>query len=381
VPAPGLQLPSEPAYEHVAAGRTLALVLGMDQTVVTLSSLACAGTSGGLAGATGWSGDGAPGNGSLRNFAVGAVVQHFTRSLARRPGTDFRLPTQDELDALLAFQLFLGRQAELQSPETLDFLDDAIDAGKASFFGLPGFQLRTRAGTTRNCAGCHAKAGSNNNAGLNVGQQINAEHVRNAPACLDASAPGDGGFGRTPVTMVSRAAMCGSGTGNIVFRGNGLFNPPPLVEAADTPPFFHNNSAATIEDAVAFYASDVFNASPASPGRAFVLNRAKIDQIGGFLRAIDALENIRQSLGYVAQALAQSPDRARATIRQAIAETTDATQVLSRPRAPIFVTSQPLTPLNRARQELTAAAQSSNPTSLLGAARADLESARQLIVN
>jgi len=40
---------------------------------------------------TGWSGDGAPGDGSLRSFAVGAVIQHFTRTLNRIPGIDFRL--------------------------------------------------------------------------------------------------------------------------------------------------------------------------------------------------------------------------------------------------------------------------------------------------
>src|SRR5438093_7200506 len=41
---------------------------------------------------TGWSGDGAPGDGSLRSFATGAVIQHFTKTLNRVPGVDFRLP-------------------------------------------------------------------------------------------------------------------------------------------------------------------------------------------------------------------------------------------------------------------------------------------------
>src|SRR6266850_579703 len=50
---------------------------------------------------TGWSGDGAPADGSLRAFATGAVI-------------DFRLPTDAELDALEAFQLSLGRQSDLQ---------------------------------------------------------------------------------------------------------------------------------------------------------------------------------------------------------------------------------------------------------------------------
>ena len=57
---------------------------------------------------TGWSGDGAPDDGSLRSFAIGAVIQHFTKTLNRVAGVDFRLPTARELDALAAFQLSLG---------------------------------------------------------------------------------------------------------------------------------------------------------------------------------------------------------------------------------------------------------------------------------
>ena len=43
---------------------------------------------------TGWSGDGSPG-GTLRDFATGAVIQHFTKTLNRVAGVDFRLPTPD----------------------------------------------------------------------------------------------------------------------------------------------------------------------------------------------------------------------------------------------------------------------------------------------
>ena len=38
-------------------------------------------------GATGWSGDGSPGD--LRDFATGAVTQHFPKTLNRVPGVDF----------------------------------------------------------------------------------------------------------------------------------------------------------------------------------------------------------------------------------------------------------------------------------------------------
>jgi cytochrome c peroxidase len=47
--------------------------------------------------------------------------------------------------------------------------------------------------------------------------------------------------------------------------GNGTFNTPPLVKAADTGPFFHNNAVETIEKAVNFYHSGAFNRSPAGP--------------------------------------------------------------------------------------------------------------------
>ena len=64
---------------------------------------------------TGWSGDGSP-DGTLRSFATGAVIQHFTKTLSRVPDVDFRLPTEAELDALEAFMLSLGRQEDLTLP-------------------------------------------------------------------------------------------------------------------------------------------------------------------------------------------------------------------------------------------------------------------------
>src|SRR5437773_221179 len=67
---------------------------------------------------TGWSGDGAPGDGSLRSFATGAVIQHFTTTLNRVPGIDFRLPTEDEPDALEAFQLSWRRRTAGRSSTT-----------------------------------------------------------------------------------------------------------------------------------------------------------------------------------------------------------------------------------------------------------------------
>jgi hypothetical protein len=79
---------------------------------------------------TGWSGDGAPGDRFLRSFA-GAVIRHFSRSLGRVPGVDFRLPADEELDALEAFLLSLGPQEELKLP--LPLKNSVASRGQAIF--------------------------------------------------------------------------------------------------------------------------------------------------------------------------------------------------------------------------------------------------------
>ena len=113
---------SRSGLENEAALRTKALILenvdGFDQPGVLRSVPHIFGLgqtinpepNHPLTHATGWGGDGSPGPGSLRNFAVGAVVQHFTRSLNRVLDVDFVMPTQAELDQLEAFQLSVGRQ-------------------------------------------------------------------------------------------------------------------------------------------------------------------------------------------------------------------------------------------------------------------------------
>ncbi|OLC38709.1 MAG: hypothetical protein AUH81_03525 [Candidatus Rokubacteria bacterium 13_1_40CM_4_69_5] len=233
---------------------------------------------------TGWSGDGAPGDGSLRSFAVGAVIQHFTKTLNRVPDVDFRLPTGEELDALEAFQLSLGRQQDLALPLRLRgtvpkrgqeiFLDNTL--GKCN-------RCHVNAGATANFGG-----GSLGNANFNTG----VEDLPDQPARLTGKVvPRDDGF-RTP--------------------GDGTFNVPPLVEAADTGPFFHNNAIETIEGAVAFYDGEAFNKSPA--GRALAaadprgvgieLDGTQIVAVAAFLRVINVLENIRQSIMLLEASLA-----------------------------------------------------------------------------
>jgi cytochrome c peroxidase len=224
---------------------------------------------------TGWSGDGAPGDGSLRAFATGAVVQHFPKTLDRSAGTDFRLPTDEELDALEAFQLSLGRQNDLTLP--LALRSPVASRGQAIFLD----------NSSGKCNACHANAGANADPAIfgpgagNLNFNTGVEMLPDQPGDLhEQNNPPDDGFG---------------------VPGSGEFNTPPLVEAADTGPFFHNNAVETIEGAVAFYNGEAFNSSPAgrlligATGSGINLEATQVVAVAAFLRVINVLENIRAS--------------------------------------------------------------------------------------
>jgi mono/diheme cytochrome c family protein len=255
---------------------------------------------------TGWSGDGAPGDGSLRSFAVGAVIQHFTRRLDRVAGVDFRLPTEEELDALEAFQFSLGRSQDLALP--LPLKEAVAKRGQEIF-------LDNRTGK---CNLCHVNAGAT--AGFGGGSLGNAnfdtgvEDLPDHPARRTGEkVPHDDGFGSP---------------------GDGTFNIPPLVEAADSGPFFHNNVIETIEGAVEFYNSKAFNDSAA--GRALggiELDGGQVVAVAAFLRVLNALENIRQSMEPLMEAGRHEGflrrERARALIDRALPEISDGIGVLA----------------------------------------------------
>ncbi len=257
---------------------------------------------------TGWSGDGAPGDGTLRSFAIGAVIQHFTKTLNRVTGVDFRLPTDAELDALEAFQLSLGRQADLALPLALK--GTVAKRGQAIFLdnGLG------------KCNVCHGNAGANLASGNNANFNTGVEDLPDQPARLTGEkVPRDDGFG---------------------IPGNGTFNTPPLVEAADTGPFFHNNAIETIEGAVAFYNGQAFNNSPSGRflastdpnGVGIRLDGTQVVAVAAFLRVINALENIRQAIELLQQAEALGffeTAPAQALLVRAASETGDSIAVLA----------------------------------------------------
>ncbi len=274
---------------------------------------------------TGWSGDGAPGDGSLRAFLEGAIKQHFTKDLARRPGIDFRLPTAEEAELTRTFQLSLGRLNEL-TLEQVRIFDEQGEDGRQAF-------LDPQRGR---CNVCHNNAGANF---IDSGKNRNFDTgIRNGSSVsfltrgeLDGGSLEDGGFGGAELARPNLETF-----GVLNAFGDGTFNPPPLIEAADTAPFFHNAFRATdknggggdIDSAVAFYATPAFLASPAAKllderfGAPLDLKPLDASAIARFLRILNGAFNIdlaNQRLK-AADTLALSFNDARADVQTRLLE-------------------------------------------------------------
>ena len=261
---------------------------------------------------TGWSGDGAPvgtftlsngavhqAQGLLRDFPIGAVIQHFTKTLLRRNNIDFRLPTNAELDAMNAFMRSTGRRADLilAGPGALSLKGEVAREGQrifnnggAGFVGSRGIPNGTANGAGK-CFFCHFSAGASDFffADQNANFNTNVEQLPSQPADLVIPAqknPADGGFGQ------------GTPPAGVFGIGDGTFNTPVLVEAADTGPFFHNSSILTIEEAVNFYNSSQFNNAPGFGAQigGIRLEATEVAAVAAFLRVINALENIRSAI-------------------------------------------------------------------------------------
>lgn len=229
---------------------------------------------------TGWSGDGSP-DGTLSGFSTGAVRQHFTQSLQRVEGVDFRLPTPQELADLEAFMRSLGRLNKPNLNTGLTLPPNSAPARGHDLFFAPA---------PAKCRFCHRLAGADSilggNGNFNTGvEQFNVPPFGPGhPQTVDPF-PLDGGHGLAPFDT--------DGDGVADSFGDGTFNVPPLIEAADTPPFFHDNRAQILEGAVNFYNSADFNSSA---GGAFVggiaITQQQVSDIAAFLRVINAAFNI-----------------------------------------------------------------------------------------
>ena len=211
------------------------------------------------------------------------MVQHYTQSLNRTAGTDFVLPTSDELDKIVAFTGTIGRTNEV-ALANLSLSDSGAEMGRLAFLA-----------PANRCNGCHTNAGANVAAGFNRNFNTGVERSRVADLNTQ-NIPFDGGFGGPGVTSFNFDA---SGDGILDSYGNGTFNTPPLIEAADTGPFFHTNAFTTIEAAITFYTTSSFATSPAGAGSAIVLSAADIANLGRFLRVLNAAFNCQMALARI----------------------------------------------------------------------------------
>lgn len=261
---------------------------------------------------TGWGGDGAPGDGSLRSFAIGAIIQHMPRTLAREPGVDFRLPTDEELDALEAFMLTLGRQEELSLP--LPLKGDLALRGQDLFIDRDNKNGR--------CNVCHINGGASSLQAsvlpqgrvVNLGSIVHATGEEFAPGKPTELIPLDDGY-----------------------KDTHQFNTPPVVEAADAGPLFHSGFVKSVEEAVDIYNLETFRKSEVGValasrfGTETDLSASEVLAIGAFLRVINALDNIRETTELLETSLEKGileNERARELIRRAAYETEDAIIVL-----------------------------------------------------
>jgi hypothetical protein len=247
----------------------------------------------------GWSGDGAPGDGEMRDFALGAIEQHAPRSLGRVAGVDFEVPPDEDLDRMAKFQLGLGRTNELEL-SAIRVSDSRADRGR----------INLMTGTARDCNNCHSNGGANiivtnletGEAGTtNFNFNIGTERAR--LGLLDeAGVPFDGGFGREPFDS--------DGDGETDSFGNGDFNGQPLIEAADTGPYFHTHAFETLEDAIGFYRSEAFGDSPVGqtplpgdPAGPLRLSDDDVLDLGRFLRVLNAAFNCQLAMQRLAGAM------------------------------------------------------------------------------
>lgn len=256
--------------------------------------------------ALGWGCDGSPGDGSLRLFAVGAVIQHYPKTLRRIAPNDFRLPNDVELDAMAAFLLSLGR-SEDPDLSKLTFSSPLVAHGK---------QLYLKADTA--CNDCHLNGGANALfSGFNENHDTGVEKLASEPADIvdGDNNPPDGGFGKETTFLCVDSGI-----------GNCEFNTTSLVESADTAPYFHNNAVQTLEGAVDFYATDAFFLAS---GLKITLDTSEVEAIAAFLRVLNALDNIRSFTQQSAAAIGQGdPQRSRRGLEIALSDVEDAIQVL-----------------------------------------------------
>ncbi|MFW6088242.1 MAG: cytochrome-c peroxidase [Gemmatimonadota bacterium] len=185
---------------------------------------------------------------NLPEQALEAVMLHLLDGGVDEPGE--RLPTSAELEAIAAFQ------EAMSEPEDgglgLGRLSTEARDGRKLFFGKAA------------CTTCHLPPRFTDNEFHNIVAPTPGEPVPDPGRCrIDPSSPD-----------------CWSGA---------AFNTPQLRGVAKSPPFFHDNSQATLRDVVTFYNSARFSESPAAERLGIGgldLTEAEVAALVAFLEAL-----------------------------------------------------------------------------------------------
>ena len=261
---------------------------------------------------TGWSGDGAPGTGSLREFAIGAVTQHFTKRLERVAGP--RLQAAERASAGChgsVSAVARPRDATSTWPRSRSRTRTSTPARRSSSTA----PADPAAGGT--CNFCHTNGGALSANRQNRNFNTNVEDVVAS--------------GAQPSRTFRRTAASGRTANPDGTFGNRTFNTASVVEAADTAPFFHNNVVNTLEGVVEFYSGPEFN-DPTAPGDADSTSTpTQDDQIADFMRGLNTLQNIDVARRELEEILANRSDprgEQDTRLQTAFEETEDAIDVL-----------------------------------------------------
>lgn len=349
---------------------------------------------------TGWSGDGTPTGfrgdffesngrdltGSLRDFTIGAIVQHFTLTLERSAfdmdengnprQPDFRFATEKELDAMEAFMLSIGRQEENQDLKDVLLLDEVADRGRLNYMGFNVFDDPDDDQPALNCNACHFNGGGNTNpnfsfpksvtpnlanggdshnrsfgpqverladqAGDIIVQMVDDPSVKEGNCFLEelAAVPLHGEANEVPGVP---SAGCDANPFDNGFAfgfddvladqrlANNRFNAPPVFEAMDNPPFFHGHQINTVEGSVAFYATNRYLRNGDFLSAIVPLNGAQVINVARFMRVMGADFNAESAITLLEKARRFRSDRKaykRTNIRLALAEIEDAVELL-----------------------------------------------------
>ena len=401
---------------------------------------------------TGWSGDGTPTGfrddffasngreltGSLRDFTIGAIVQHFPLTLERSASStdaagstrqpDFRFATEAELDALEAFMLSIGRQEENQALEELRLNDAVAERGRLNYMGFNVFDADPEDGRPAlNCNACHFNGGANTNPQFPFPPSVTPNHDLADIAAAGGAIPSHNrsfgpqverladqagdiivqsvddpstvgncfneALGETPLFAGGEPGTPSSGCdANPLDNGfaggfgddfanqrvaSHRFNAPPVFEAMDNPPFFHGHQINTIEGSVAFYAANRHLRNGENLGPIVPLNAAQIVNVARFMRVMGADFNAESAKTLLRKALGLRDARDRETnIKLALAEIEDAIELLD----PVDLHFDDAVPLLKEAQRLLIRGRRAS-SRVLSRATDTLIEAQQVMVN